>query len=106
MVVVLHEAMSSGEQKIFRDDGRSAMMLELVQAALHLNLGSPRVRSVGGASPVQDLEHGLELPAGSKTDRTKKIELLKLKGYSVDNRYLIRKVEFLVVSIQLQSTSN
>jgi hypothetical protein len=24
----------------------------------------------------------------------------------VDNRYLIRKVEFLVVSIQLQSTSN
>lgn len=72
MVVVLHEAMSSGEQKIFRDDGRSAMMLELIQAALHLNLGSPRVRSVGGASPVQDLEHGLELPAGSKTDRTKK----------------------------------
>jgi hypothetical protein len=79
MVVVLHEAMSSGEQKIFRDDGGSAMMLELVQAALHLDLGSPRVRSVGSASPVQDLEHGLELPAKSKTDRTKKNRIVETK---------------------------
>ena len=64
-IAELHKTVCSREKVVLVNDGSSAVMLELGQASLHLDLSCPGVGSIGCTGAIQDSEGRFQLAARS-----------------------------------------